>query len=363
MAGLTQTSTLSNQFRNFFSKDLLRYAVQDLKMAQFARKAPVPKKVGAKGITMFRFGAPSITDVQALTEGTTPSTPSTSHQLALSKIEKSLAQYGQTITVTDVMKMTELFNSTAQGIKVTGQNFALWYDSVIRNVAQGSDLASSNGSIGAAAEGGGTLDNSDTLVEVYGQPGSTTQTWTGLNSDTSTSAVNDIVLLDLMTKLQINRAPELSGGGYAFLCPPHVARDLMRSTNWLDVSKYSNAKALFNGEVGSLYGMRVVVHTNPFVATGSVTATDRYVYATAGTSGLAAGSDVYTSFAVGAEAWGVPEISGESAAAPEVDILDKADKSDPFNQRVIVAAKAYFAALRLNPNYYIVYRSKSSYSI
>lgn len=363
MAGLTQTSTLSGQFRNYFSKELLQYAVQDLKMSQFARKAPVPKKAGAKGISMFRFGAPSIGDVQALSEGSTPTQPDTSHQLALTKIEKSLAQYGQTITVTDIMKMTELFNSTAQGIKVTGQNFGLWYDSVIRNVALGSNLTSSNGSIGSAAEGGGSLDNSDTLVEVYGQPGTTTQSYTGLNSATTDSVANDVVLLDLATKLQINRAPELSGGGYAFLTSPHIARDLMRSTNWLDVSKYSNAKALFNGEVGALYGMRVVVHTNPFISKGSATAGDRYIYDVSGTSGTAAGSDVYVSFAVGQEAWGVPEISGESAAAPEVEILDKADKSDPFNQRVVVAAKAYFAALRLNPSYYIVYRSKSAYSL
>ena len=30
-----------------------------------------------------------------------------------------------------------------------------------------------------------------------------------------------------------------------------------------------------------------------------------------------------------------------------IEVLDAADKSDPFNQRIVIATKAYFAALRL----------------
>lgn len=363
MAGLTSSSTLSGQFRNYFSKELLGYAVQDLKLYQFAQKAVVPKKAGAKGISMFRWGAPSIGDIQALTEGTSPSVPSTSHQLALTKIEKSLAQYGQTVVTTDINKMAELFNSTAQAIKVTGQNFQLWTDSVLRNVLVGSNLTSSNGSIGSAAEGGGTLDNSDTLIECYGQPGTTTQTYTGLNSATTDSVANDVVLLDLATKLKLNRAPEVEGGGYVYVTSPRVSRELMRSTNWLDVSKYSNAKAIFKGEVGSLYGIRVVEQTNPFISKGSATATDRYIFDNTGGGGTGTGKDIIVSFAIGGEAFGCPEISGESAAAPEVDILDKADKSDPHNQRIVVAAKTYFAGLRLNPNWYVIHRSKTGFAL
>lgn len=362
MAGITTSSTLSNQFRNHFSKKLLSYAVQDLKLDQFASKAPVPQNVGAKGITFFRYGAPSITDIQALSEGTSPSVPATSHTLALSKVEKALAQYGQTVTVTDIMRATELFNSTSQAIKVTGQNFALWYDSIVRNTLVGSNYTASNGSIGSAAEGS-PLDNSDTLVEVYGQPGSTTQTYTGLNSDTTTSTCNDVVLLDLVTKLKLNRAPELEGGGYVFVTSPRIARDLMRSTNWLDVSKYSTPEKLFKGEVGKLYGIRVVEQTNPFISLGSITAGDRQIFNNTGGGGTGTGKDIVVSFAMGQEAVAVPELSGMSGAAPKVDILDKADKSDPHNQRVVVAAKCFYTALRLNPNYYIVYRSKTAFSL
>lgn len=364
MAGLTSSSTLSGQFRNYFSKELLSYAVQNLKLNQFARKAAIPKRSGAKGITMFRYGAPSAGDIQALSEGTSPSVPSTSHQLALSSISKSLAQYGHTVTLTDIMKATELFNSVSQAVKVSGQNFALWYDTVIRNVALGSNLTASNGSFGSAVENGGSgLDNSDTLVEVYGRPASTTQSYTGLNSDTSTCTVDAATILDLVTKLKRNRAPEMDGGGYVYATDPRIARDLMRDTDWLDAAKYSSVKKLYDGEVGSLYGVRVVEQTNSFVSLGSATAGDRYIYATSGGGGTATGKDIIVSFALGQEAWGVPELNGDSAAAPELDILDKADKSDPHNQRIVVAGKAYFAALRLNPAYYIVHRAKTGHTL
>lgn len=362
MAGVTLSSTVSAQFRAYFNKQLLSYAVQDTILDQFATKAPIPKNGGNKSITMFRWGAPSLADVQALSEGTVPAA-STSHQLALSSITKSLAQYGHRVTVTDIMRATELFDSVKQAVKVSGQNMALWTDAVLRNVAAGSNLTASNGSIGSATEGGGSLDNSDTLIEVYGQPASTTQTYTGLNSATTTSVTDAATILDLMTKLKRNRAPELDGGGYVYVTDPRVARDLMRDTDWLDVSKYSNAKALYRGEVGSLYGVRIVTQTNSFISLGSATAGDRNIYAVSGGGGTGTGKDVITSFALGSQAWGVPQLSGDNPFSPKVDVLDQPDKSDPHNQNIIVATKVYFTALRLNPNYYIRHMSKTAHTL
>lgn len=364
MAGVTTSSTLSAQFRAYFSKELLSYPVQLTILDQFARKAPIPRNGGNKSITMFRWGTPSIADVQALTEGTVPAS-STSHQLSLATITKSLAQYGHRVTVTDIMKATELFNSVSQAVKVSGQNLALWCDSVVRNVAVGSNLTASNGSIGSAQEGGGTLDNSDTLIETYGRTASCTQTFTGLNSETTNCIVDAATLLDLMTKLKRNRAPEVDGGGYVFVTDPRVARDLMRDADWLTASNYgANAgKPMYKGEVGSLYGVRVVVQTNSFISKGSATNTDRGIFDNTAGGGTASGKDIIVSFAVGSECWGVPQLAGGNPFSPKVDILDQPDKSDPHNQNIIVATTAYFAALRLNPNYYIVHRSKTAHTL
>ena len=94
---------------------------------------------------------------------------------------------GERFTLTDILKMTDLFKGLKEASARIGKDFALWNDAVVRNAFVGANLTSSNGSIGSADEQGGSLDNSDTLTEVYGRPASTTQTWTGLNSDTTTS--------------------------------------------------------------------------------------------------------------------------------------------------------------------------------
>ena len=67
------SSTLSNQYQNFFSKKLLSYAVEALVLDQFGEKAPLPAKAGHKAISMFRYGAPSTSASENLTEGTAPS--------------------------------------------------------------------------------------------------------------------------------------------------------------------------------------------------------------------------------------------------------------------------------------------------
>lgn len=363
MAGVTLSTTVSAQFRAFFSKELLSYPVQLTILDQFARKASIPKNSGAKSISMFRWGSPSIADVTALSEGTVPAA-ATSHQLALATITKALAQYGHRVTVTDIMKAAELFNSVSQAVKVSGQNLALWCDSVVRNVAVGSDLVSSNGSIGSAIEGAGTLENSDVLVETYGRTASCTQTFTGLNSETTNCVMDSATLLDLMTKLKRNITPEAEAGGYVFITDPRVARDLMRDSDWLNASAYgAGGKPYYRGEVGSIYGVRVVTQNNSFVSLGSATNAHRGVYAVSGGGGTAASKDIIASFALGSEAWGVPQLAGDSPFSPKVDILDQPDKSDPHNQNVIVASKAYFAALRLNPNYYIVHRTKTAHTL
>lgn len=382
---VTTSTTLTNQFQNYFSRKLLSEVVQNLVLDQFAFKTSIPKNVGGKAITVFRFGAPSISGVQALsTEGTAISSANY-RALSLNKLEKALAQYGQVIGLTDILRATELFNSLSQATKTSGNDIALWIDSVIRNVLIGSNLTASGASIGSAAEGGGTFDNSDACntaassggIKVYGNPATlTTQTFAGLNADTTSANVicSAASILDLMTRLKRNRAPMIDGG-YVYVTDPRVARDLMRDADWLTASNYgSNAgRPMYKGEVGSLYGCKVVTQTNSFISTGSATAGDEFVYqATSAGGGTAAAKDIIASFMLGDQAYSIPSLEGDNALAPRVIITDTADKADPLNQLVTVAVKTYFAAMRLaagntgstgNPTWYLVHRTKTATTI
>ena len=388
MAGITSSGTtgIALQFQNFFSKELLSIVQQETILDQFAMKAPIPKNNGNKAITMFRFGSPSVADVKTLTEGTAIGSANY-RALVLNSLSKTLAQYGQVIGLTDILRATDLFNSLQQATKTSGLDMALWVDSVIRNTLIGSNLTASNGSIGSAAEGGGTFDNSDACGNntsnanpgpcVYGNPATlvaANQTFVGLSTDVTAAntTMTSAAVLDSMTRLKRNRAPMINGG-YVLATDPRVARDLMRDSDWLNASNYGNkGTPFYKGEVGSIYGCRVVTQTNSFVSTGSGTAGDEFVYqATPAGGGLAVSKDIIASFFLGNEAFGIPALTGDDPLSPKIVITDTPDKSDPLNQLVTVGVKLYFAALRLaagntaatntnNPVWYLVHRTKTS---
>jgi N4-gp56 family major capsid protein len=378
---VTTSTTLTSQFQNYFSKELLSIVQQETILDQFSMKAPIPKNNGNKAISMFRFGPPSIGSVQTISSEGTAISSSNYRALALNSLSKSLAQYGQVIGLTDILRATDLFNSLQQATKTSGLDMALWVDSVIRNVLVGSNLTASGSSIGSAAEGGGTFDNSDACGTaaasggtcVYGNPATlTTQSFVGLNADTTAAntTMTASAVLDSMTRLKRNRAP-LINGGYVLATDPRVARDLMRDSDWLNASNYGNkGQPFYKGEVGSIYGCRVVNQTNSFVSTGSGTAADEFVYqATAAGGGLAVSKDIIASFFFGNEAFGIPALTGDDPLSPKIVITDTPDKSDPLNQLVTVGVKLYFATLRLaagntgstgNPVWYLVHRTKTS---
>ena len=381
MAGITTSTTLTSQFQNFFSKELLSIVQQETILDQFSMKAPIPKNNGNKAITMFRFGAPSVANVQTISSEGTAISSGNYRSLVLNSLSKSLAQYGQVIGLTDILRATDLFNSLQQATKTSGLDMALWVDSVIRNTLVGSNLTASGSSIGSAAEGGGTFDNSDACntaassggIKVYGNPATlTTQTFSALNSDTTAAntTMTASAVLDSMTRLKRNRAPMINGG-YVLATDPRVTRDLMRDTDWLNASNYGNkGTPFYKGEVGSIYGCRVVTQTNSFVSTGSGTAADEFIYqATAAGGGLAVSKDIIASFFFGNESFGIPALTGDDPLSPKIVITDTPDKSDPLNQLVTVGVKLYFAALRLaagntgstaNPTWYLVHRTKTS---
>lgn len=357
------TTTLSNQYQNYFSKKLLTYAVQALILDQFAKKAPLPARAGHKAISMFRYGAPSTSAIEALTEGTAPSGTRT---LSLAKVEKTLAQRGQVIELTDILTATDLFNSLQQSIKTNGQDAALDMDTITRNTIVGSNVA------GDAMENTFAtyaLDNSDELVEMYADgtketwaSGSGTAEYTTFEASTGADTLLDAAaVLNAVTQLKVNRAQSARGGMYVAAASPQVISDIMVDTTWVNAATYSNVGDLYKGEVGSLYGAKFIMTTNPFISGDALgTDGDRFVYDASGGGGTAATNDVHATIFLGDEAYGCPDLSSQSPFSPKVEIVDTADKSDPLNQKTTCSFKTFWTTLRLNPNYYVIMRSKTA---
>jgi N4-gp56 family major capsid protein len=349
---LNTTTSLSGQYQNYFSKKLLTYAVQALVLDQFAEKAPLPAKSGHHTISMFRFDTPSTGAIETLgTEGTAPTGTRT---LTLTKISKALIQRGQIVKLTDVLNATDLFNSLAQSIKINGQDAALDMDTQTRNTLVGSNVA------GDAKENGdgSALDNSDTLSEMYANGGTDYSTFDAVETDATILAASSI--LDAVTKLKVNRAQPAKGGMYVAATSPQVLSDIMKVDAWLNAAQYSNVQELYKGEVGSLYGAKFIMHTNGWSSVYSSSDDDRFAYSVAGSGTTAAGANIRATLFLGEQAFGVPELSSQSPFSPKVIITDTADKTDPLNQLTTAGFKVFWTTLRLNPNYYVIMRSKTA---
>lgn len=157
-----------------------------------------------------------------------------------------------------------------------------------------------------------------------------------LYSDVSTNTVRtDIATTDLMTgtllakahtKLQSLDAPTIDGY-YVGVAHPFVLGDLkiQSSGAYIEFNKYATPDKLFKGEIGALYGVRLVSSSNVQTFTSTTT--------------------VYPTLVMGAGAYGVTEWS-----SLETIYKPLGSGADPLNQVASVGAKVDFAAKRLQEN-------------
>ena len=343
MAYVTTGGSVSAQFQTYFSKMLLERALPLLQMEQFAMKVAYPSKTGGnKTIKFFKFDNPNITSIVGLSEGTTVSDGSDQRQLTLSTVDATLQQYGSQIVLTDVLLATELFNHLAQATKQLGEDAALHADTLCHR-ALIQDSSTSTGTNVATKSYARYAQNS-------------TNGTTFATSSVANSAMTSTDLLDGVTSLFISRAPKIKDS-YVLVAHPAVIRDLQQDDDWLKVSSYSNPDAIFKGEIGSLFGCKVVSSTN----------VQTFATAAAGVaSASTAGQAVYGNLLLGGNAFGVPSLSSIVASgspfAPKVTILDAADKSDPYGQRVVASFKTFYAAKQLDTTFFRAIFAKSNYS-
>lgn len=337
-----QPAGLITQLQTFFSKQLLERQIQLLQMEQFAEKVPYPTKSGGnKTVRFFRFDNPSISNIVALTDGTTPT--SGERDLTLSTVEASLEFWGQSIVLSDQLQAVELFNHVAQATKQLAEDSSLFADTLChRALVLDTTASTASTSVNTSAYA---------RFAQNGTNGTTFATSTAANS-----SMTAIDLLDSATALKISRAPKIRDG-YVLVAPPQITRDLMNDDDFLRVSSYSKPDQIFKGEVGRLFGTVISETTN---ALSFGTAANG-----ANTASTSSGG-VHAAILLGGQAFGVPHLTSIAANgspfAPKVTVLDSPDKSDRYGQRTIVAFKSAFTAKALNSAFYRVIFSKTNYA-
>ena len=321
MAGTTLTTTtgITDQIQRYFDKKLLIQTLKTIVLDQFAFKAPLPGKAGAKTIRFFRYPESNTTDVLGVTEGTLR-TVAQSKQLSLTSVDVALAQYGQTVTISDLLSAVELFSTMEQATVQNGQDAALKVDELLRDIL-GDSTAIQLRYAGAATN--------------YATVGGTDDAMTALD------------ILDAATNLRVNNARP-SGGYFTAVMAPEVARDLMNDDDWLEASKYGSPDQLFRGEVGRYMGVRVVATTNPYRQN------TQHTYNAAGTR--------YSTFVVGDQSYGGVNLATMSAYSPKMVISQGADKYDPLAQYTTVGFKFYYGGAIINANHAVNIYSVTNYS-
>lgn len=303
----TLSEGLSDEMKTYYSDYLIDNATPNLVHDQFGQKHPIPKN-GGKTIEFRKF-MPLGKALDEIVEGVTPDGQS----LNVTKVEATVKQYGNYVTLSDIVQLTAIDNTLVQTTKLLGAQAGATLDTLTREVL--------NGGTSVIYAGGKEARNA--------------------LDETCKLTVDDIYKAARFLKAQ--NAPKIEGG-YVAIIHPDVAYDLMRDDEWIDVHKYSATSEIFEGEIGKLGGVR-------FVET-----TEAKIFADGGSGGR----DVYSTLVLGDNAYGVTELEG-GGLQHIVKQLGSGGTSDPLNQRGTAGWKATKVAERLVESYMVRIESASTF--
>lgn len=318
----TGTETLSAEMKTFYDGVLLDNAKPNLVHDQFGQKRPIPK---GKGKTIeFRKYKKLPKALTPLTEGVTPDPNS----LAVTTVTATVKQYGDWISLSDVLILTAIDNNLSEAVILLGAQAGSTLDTVTREVV-----------------------NAGTNV-LYAPKGDGTPVTKRTDLD-STSIVSVPLIMKAAAILKGSDAVPFDKD-YVAVMHPYVAYDLMMDERWEEWNKYTNPEKMYNGEVGRIGGVRIVTSTEAKIwekAAALGTAGD----ATSGTI------SVFSTLIIGKNAYGVTDVEG-GGLRTIVKQLGSAGTGDPLDQRASAGWKALKTAEILCDEYMVRIESSSSFS-
>lgn len=384
----TDSPGLTDEMKTFYSKYIIEIAQPNLIHDQFAIQENIPEN-GGKTIE-FRKWNPLPKALKPLTEGVTPD----GNTLRMSVITSQVHQYGDYVTLSDVLQLTAIDNSIVRATKVIGSQASLTLDTITREVLNGTSSVYHCPRI---------VDGEEFEIPAR-----------HLLDETSVFTPDTAFYCN--TELKAVNAPKIDDA-YVAIAHPYVTYHIMRDNKkeWMDVVKYSTPENYYKGEIGKIGGIRfvetseakyfyaenltkdsrnltvktavngsntitvnetleanslikrfVLINGNKYQVTGntanSITVDDTVtvnanVVIYPGEAG-AKGLTVFSTMVLAEDAYGVTSIEG-GGLEHIVKPLGSAGSSDPLNQRATVGWKAMKTAERLVEEYMIRVESVS----
>ena len=295
---MTTSSGLSAGMQTYYNRELLRTFEPNLVHLQFGDEHRMPPHSGL--VMNMRKLIPLETNTKALSEGD----PGESVMLAETEVTVQLQQYGEYARCTDKLDLTHLDMDIMRRTKLFGDAGARSIDAVVRE-----ELAKCTNVIYA----GGKASRAEL---------------------TAADKLTSRELRKAVKTLKKNHA-QTFGGYYVAIIGPDTMYDLQEDDAFVKVSQYQDKENIYTGEVGRLFGVRLVETTEAKVFEGAG----------------ASGADVASVIVLGQYAYGVTSLKG---AKPRVIVkpAGSAGTADPLDQISTVGWKMDgFGAKLLQPEY------------
>jgi N4-gp56 family major capsid protein len=313
------TNDLAPEMKTYYDKRLIDLAGPNLVHDQFGQEKPIPKGSG-KTIEFRKYDSlPKATT--PLTEGVTPD----GNHLNVTTITATVSQYGDYITISDMLKLTAIDNNITEALHLLGDQAGRTLDTITRDVLAGG-----------------------TNVNYSGDRA----------SRSALTAVDKLTINDIekaATQLKAVNAPTFDGD-YVAIIHPYVSYDLRTSSDWIDVHKYTDAAVdkMFEGEIGKIGNVRFVESTEAKIWKSAADNCPTY---TEGTDTLYYA--VFGTIVLGKNAYGKTAVEGGGL---ETIVKPLGAGDDPLNMRATVGWKATKVAERLVEQYMVRIESLSAYS-
>lgn len=314
----TTRTEIPAEVNNFYDRTLLERAVALFVHTRWAQVRDLPRNAGTKNIKFRRYGNLTAATTP-LQEGVTPS----GSQLSVTDITATVAQYGDFITVTDVVSYESKDAVLMEASEIMGDQAGDTLDQLCRDILNAGTSVTYSGTSNTQTS---HVDTGDVIT--YGNLDSAVLTLKNNNAKVITRQIN------ASTGYNTTPIPAC----YIGIIHPEITATVAGFDGWTPVEKYPSQATVMDGEVGSYSAngskIRFIETTNAKIKTG------------AGTSS----NDVYCTLILAANAYGISRVSGE-AMKNIVKPLGSAGSADPLDQRATSGWKATFVTKILNEDY------------
>lgn len=337
MANAVSYGDISPRTAAYVVKQLLDRAAPVLLIEKFGQAYPIPQNstksakwrryflsgsTGAAGSGSGAFYVPLA--LTPLVEGVTPS----GNRLANVDYSVTLSQYGDYVTITDVVLDTHEDQVLQEAIDILGEQAAYTLETIRYNVLKAGTNVFRLGAAGALV-GARNLVNGPITLAVQR---SITTALNRQNARRFTKVISS----------SPNFRTEPVEAAYVGLCHPDLETDIRSLPGYIHTKQYGTVTP-WESEIGSVEGVRYLSSTifAPWSDAGAATSGATTYRSTGGTYW-----DVYPIIYLARDAFGIVPLKGKDSITPMV-VNPKPAPGDPLGQRGTVGWKAWQAAVIL----------------